>query len=149
MQEEKGTTEDEMVRLHHRIYGHEFEKAPGVGDGQGSLACCSPWGCKESNTTEQLNQLTDSSILVFFLHLCQVASIVFNSATLWTVAFQAPLSLGFSRQEYWSGLPCPSPVQSPRDRTSISYVFCIGKQALYHYNLGNPLFPHMFNFFLF
>ena len=51
-------TEDEMVGWHHQLYGHEFEKTPGVGDGQGSLACCSPWGCKELDTTEQLN-LTD------------------------------------------------------------------------------------------
>ena len=44
-----------MVGWHHRLYGHEFEQAPGVGDGQGSLVCCSPWGHKESDTTEQLN----------------------------------------------------------------------------------------------
>ena len=44
--------EDEMVGRHHRVDGHEFEKAPGVADGQGSLACCSPWGCKELDTTE-------------------------------------------------------------------------------------------------
>ena len=54
-QEEKGTTEDEMVGWHHQLYGHEFEHAPGVDDGQGGLACCSPWGCKESDTTERLN----------------------------------------------------------------------------------------------
>ena len=54
-QEEKGTTEDEMIGRHHRLDGHEFEQAPGVGDGQGCLACCSPWGCKESDTTERLN----------------------------------------------------------------------------------------------
>ena len=53
-QEEKGT-EDEMVGWHHWLNGHEFEQAPGVGDGQGSLACCSPWGHKESDITEQLN----------------------------------------------------------------------------------------------
>ena len=52
---EKGTTDDEMVGWHHRLYGREFEHAPGVGDGQGGLACCSPWGHKESDTTEQLN----------------------------------------------------------------------------------------------
>ena len=46
-------TEDEMVGWHHRLeQGHEFEQAPGVGNGQGSLAYCSPWGCKESDTTE-------------------------------------------------------------------------------------------------
>ena len=55
MQEEKGMTEDKVVGWHHQLDGHEFEQAPGIGEGQGSLACCSPWGCKESNTTEQLN----------------------------------------------------------------------------------------------
>ena len=54
-QEEKGTTEHEMVEWHHQLNGHEFEQALGVGDGQGSLVCCSPWGCKESDTTERLN----------------------------------------------------------------------------------------------
>ena len=53
--EEKGTTEDETVGWHHPLDGHEFEQAPGAGDGQGGLVCCSPWGCKESDTTEQLN----------------------------------------------------------------------------------------------
>ena len=53
--QEKQTTEDEMVGWHHRLNGHEFEQAVGIGDGQGSLACCSPWGCKESAMTEQLN----------------------------------------------------------------------------------------------
>ena len=47
-------TEDEMVGQHHQLNGHESEQALGVGDGQGSLACCSPWGCKESDMTEQL-----------------------------------------------------------------------------------------------
>ena len=51
-QEEKGMAEDEMVGWHHRLDGHEFEYTPRVGDGQGSLACCSPWGHKESDTTE-------------------------------------------------------------------------------------------------
>ena len=50
--EEKGATEDEMVGWHHWLDGHEFEQALGVGDGQGSLECCSPWGCKELDTTE-------------------------------------------------------------------------------------------------
>ena len=48
-------TEDEMVGWHHRLDGHEFEEALEVVDGQGSLECCSPWGCKELNMTEQLN----------------------------------------------------------------------------------------------
>ena len=53
--EEKGMTENEMVGWHHWLNGHEFEQALGVGDGQGGLACCSPWGCKELDTTERLN----------------------------------------------------------------------------------------------
>ena len=48
-------TEDEIVGWHHQLTGHKFEQAPGVGDGQGRLTCCSPWGLKESDTTEQLN----------------------------------------------------------------------------------------------
>jgi len=44
-----------MVRWHHHLNGHEFEQAPGGGEGQGSLVCCSPWGHKESDTTERLN----------------------------------------------------------------------------------------------
>jgi len=54
-QEEKGTTEDEMAGWHHRLDGHKFEWTPGVGDGQGGLACCDSWGRKELDTTEQLN----------------------------------------------------------------------------------------------
>ena len=56
--EEKRTTEDEMVGWHHRLSGQEFEQAAGVSDGQGSLAYCSPWSCKESDMTEWLNWTT-------------------------------------------------------------------------------------------
>ena len=48
-------TEDGMAGWHHRLNGHELEQAPGDGGGQGSLACCSPWGRKESEMTERLN----------------------------------------------------------------------------------------------
>ena len=54
-QEEKGTTEDKMAAWHHQIDGPEFEWTPRVGDGQGGLACCGSWSCKESDTTELLN----------------------------------------------------------------------------------------------
>ena len=53
--EEKGMTGDKIVGWHHQLNGHEFKQAPGDGEGQGSLACNSPWGCKELETTEQLN----------------------------------------------------------------------------------------------
>ena len=51
---DKGMAENEMVGWHHRLDRHEFEQTPGIGDGQGRLTCCSPWGCKESDMTEQL-----------------------------------------------------------------------------------------------
>ena len=51
----RGTTEDEMVGWHHQLVGHELEQAPGVGDGQGGLACCSSWGRRESDATERLS----------------------------------------------------------------------------------------------
>ena len=65
-QEEKGTTEDEMVELHHWLDGCEFEWTLGVGDGQGGLACCDSWGHKESDTTEQLNW-TEQFYLLFII----------------------------------------------------------------------------------
>ena len=52
----KGVAENEMVGWHHQLNGHEFKQALGVGDGQGSLTCCSPWGCKELVITEPLNK---------------------------------------------------------------------------------------------
>ena len=62
MQGKKGTTEDKMVRWHHWLDGHEFERTLGVGDGQGGLACCSSWGHKELDTTEWLNWTTYSKV---------------------------------------------------------------------------------------
>ena len=63
-QEEKGMTEDEMVGWHHQLDGHEFGWSPGVGVGQGSLACCNSWGCKGSDMTEWLNWTEDGSVIV-------------------------------------------------------------------------------------
>ena len=59
-----------MVGWHHRHDGHEFEQAPGVGDGQRSLACCSPWGCKESDTTERLNWTDWGVCMYMYTHTC-------------------------------------------------------------------------------
>ena len=75
-QEDKGTTEDEMVGWHHLLNGHEFEQTPGVGDRQGSLACCSPWGHKESDMTERLNWTSE-----LFTLYCN-----FNQSTKYTAA---------------------------------------------------------------
>ena len=65
-QEVKGTTEDEMVGWHHKLDGHGFGWTPGVGE-QGGLVCCSPWGCKESDTTEWLNW---TELIYTHMHAC-------------------------------------------------------------------------------
>ena len=67
-QEEKGMTEDEMVGWHHWLNGHDFEATLGDGEGQGSLACCSPWGCKELDTTENLNNNNIYKYRNIYLH---------------------------------------------------------------------------------
>ena len=117
----RGMTEDEVVGWHHQLDGHEFQQALGVGDGQGRLPCCSPWGCKESDMTEQLNW-TEGIFTFSFCgtanQLCRwiagfvicgcakLLSRVWLFVTPWSVARQAPLSMRFSRQKHWSGLPC-------------------------------------------
>ena len=83
-QEEKGMTEDEMVGWHHWLKRHEFEWAPGVGKGQGRLVCCSQWGCKDLDMTEQLNW-TDS-LLFFFLYVNFFSNLLFSFFTfLWLI----------------------------------------------------------------
>ena len=74
-QEEKGTTEDKMVGWHHRHNGHGFGWTLGI-DGQGGLACCSSWGCKESDMTEQLNWPVTQRIKEFLYHIRVVAGIL-------------------------------------------------------------------------
>ena len=69
-QEEKGMTEDEMVRWHHRVSGHGFGWTLGVGDGQGGLACCSSWGCKELDTTERVNWTELKILLNAIINVC-------------------------------------------------------------------------------
>ena len=88
-QEEKGTIENEMAGWHHWLNGHEFEWTPGVGDGQGGLACCDSWGHNESDRTERMNwtELNWTGLS----HLVMSDSLWFP----WTVAHQAPLSVGF------------------------------------------------------
>ena len=103
--QEKGLTEDETVELHHWLNGHEFEQTLGYSEGQGSLVCCSPWVHKELDMTEQVN----NNLCLW----CVSLSRVWLFATPQTIARQAPLSNGFSRKEYWSGLPCSPPESLP------------------------------------
>ena len=95
--EEKRTAEDEMVWWHHRLEWHEFEQAPGVGDGQGGLACCSPRGCKELDSTEwtDLNIIVKTTKLNFF-YMCPLPKYLSSqsntSVTLWRKPLPSPTS---------------------------------------------------------
>ena len=104
---EKGMTENEMIGWHHQLNGHEFEQALGVGDGQGGLACYSPWDRKELDTTEQLNWtcmclVSISLISAFF-------SIIFFSHFL-MVSFDLLLLFKVFSQPNW--MICSSPDMS-------------------------------------
>ena len=87
-QEEKGATEDEMVGWHCWLNGYEFEQTLRDSEGQGSLVYCSPWGCKESDTTEQLNNYWRwSHYLIFFPHFAHTK--LFNF--FWLLRFYSPI----------------------------------------------------------
>ena len=153
-QEEKGTTEEEIFGWHHRLDGHRFGWTSGVGDGQGVLTCCGSWDRKESDMAEQLNW-TELNAWKWKVK-AKSLSCVWLLATPWTAAYQTPLSMGFSRQEYWSGLPLPSPIHGWREFISFwcpwSYEYWIQYCALegdqwphvYHkmvqYDLKNDVF---------
>ena len=146
-QKEKSRLEDKMAGWHHRCNGLDLGQAPGYGEGQGGLPCCSPWGCKELDMTGRLNKCDSSSqpqlvrkgkllrvstrgsesidrsveswalslalVLVIAL-LALVTKLCLTPGIPYTAARQAPpLSMGYSRWEYWSGLPCPFPGDLP------------------------------------
>ena len=85
-QEEKGTTEDEMVGWHHRLDGHEFGWTPGVGDGQGGLVCCDSWGHKESDMTEP-----NTAGLCWFSSLTAETALVFENSLIFFITICALL----------------------------------------------------------
>ena len=95
MQEQKGTTEDEMVGWNHRLDGHELEQVLEVGDGQGSLVCCSPWGCKESDMTEWLNWTDGKSARPYFSRFIQLWNTV--NPVLFLSANKGPSSRHYDR----------------------------------------------------
>ena len=157
-QEEKGMTEDEIVGWHHQLNGHEFEQAPGIGDGQGSLACCSPRGCKESDMTEWLKWLIEQKHSSFQrrswfnhyhliqmtsgfkgcrpAHMCtQSLSPIWLFGTPWTVSLQAPLSPWVYPSKN-TGVGCYFLLGGsswPRDWTFIYCVSCICRWILWHW----------------
>ena len=114
-QEDKGTTEDEMAGWHHWLDGRKSELTPGVGDGQGGMACYNSWGRKSrtrlSDWTElnwristQVKEWLPSNYVCLCVLIC-----VWLFVTPWTEAYRAPLSMEFSRQENWGRLPLPPP----------------------------------------
>ena len=95
-QDKKGMTEDEIVGWYHRLNRHEFEQAPGDGDGQGGLACCSPWSHKESDTTERLDW-TDCRLPISYLKTFKRKETVWSKQWLikpWNMVHRAELDLG-------------------------------------------------------
>ena len=84
-QEEKWTTEDEMAGWHHLLNGHEFGWTPGIGDGQGGLMCCSWWGHKESDMTEQVNW-TEYSFLKYILSDIKLAILISYLLCAWHIS---------------------------------------------------------------
>ena len=128
---EKGTTEDEMVGWHHWLDGHEFEQALGVGDGQRSLVCYSPWVCKKLFMTEWLNWTEQWWWRWWLWCFCICILSHFSHAWLfvtpWTVAHQALLSMGIlpARILEWVAMPSSKGSSQSRDWTCISWVFCI------------------------
>ena len=120
-QVEKGTTEDEMVGWHHRIDDMSLSNLEELVMDREAW-CTSLYGVTKSQT--QLSDWTELMLSCFY-HVQLLA-------TLWMVALQAPLSMGFSRQEYWSGLPCfpPGDLPDPGIKIHVSYVSCIGREVL-------------------
>ena len=103
-QEEKGTTEEEMIGWHDQLNGYELEQAPGVGDGQGSLVCCSPWGCKESDMTKRLNWI-DWQILLSQCNICAYCSL--PPTVIWDLQ-PIGLLINLSRTQQMRTKPCLS-----------------------------------------
>ena len=89
-QEEKGTTEGEMAGWHHRLNGHGFWWIPGVGDGQGGLACCGSWGRKELDTTEWLNWTEEKVQTSKFHNLLDVKKLCNHAVTNYATALSNP-----------------------------------------------------------
>ena len=94
-------TEDEMVGWHHRRDGHEFEQAPGDGEGQGSLVCCSPWGRKESDMTERLNNSNTLASLMWGLEASQQCEDFFGMIVLQFVGHPPSSSVVQLMVELW------------------------------------------------
>ena len=134
-------TEDEMVEWHHRLNGHESEQTPGIGDAQGSLACCSPWGHKKSYMTEQLNwtDTIESEFSTFKLQNTLGWYFFFCFISLLYWGFMWDLTCLFSRMAFWRHLHLSQPlyVWSGHSRWPFSwslYISC-STSACFTYTL--------------
>ena len=124
-----------MIGWHHWLNGHEFEQALGVGDGQGSLACCSPWGCKKSDTTERLITFLGGNLNGHMLvSVCAV--LAWLCPILWDPMVCSPP--GFSvhgilqaKILQWVAMPSSRGSSQPRDQTQTSRIVgCATREAL-------------------
>ena len=117
--------EDEVVGWHHWLSGHEFELTLGDSEGQGSLARCSPWGCKESDITKRLNDKNPEQGQVQRT-LCAVCLVtcVWLLLIPWTAALQAsqPMRILQARIMEWVAMPSSQGSSQPRDRTQVFHV---------------------------
>jgi len=103
-QEEKGMTEDEMAGWHHWLYGRESEWTPGVGDGQGGMACCDSWGRKESDTTEQLNW-TEGGFTMLWYFFCATKWVNCMYTYIPSLLDPLPISPLYVTTEPWAEFP--------------------------------------------
>ena len=129
--QEKGTTEDEMVGWHPRLDAHEFVQSPGIGEGQRSLACCSPWGHKGSEMTEPLNW-TEYNVNA----MCMPAVLQLSPTLCDPMDCSPPGSSVHGILQAiileWVAISSPRGFCQPRDKTQVSCGSCIGRQVLYH-----------------
>ena len=105
-----------MVGWHHLLNGHEFEQDPGIGDGQGSLVCCSPWGCKESDMTEDWTELNKKNILLIHTSMWgnfKITVLKKPDRRRYTLVDSTYLTFSYKRQNY-------------RDRNLLSNCWGVG-----------------------
>ena len=137
-------TEDEMVGWHHWLSGHEFKQGLGVGDGQGSLVCCSPWDYKELDMTEQLNCL----LVYVCVHTKSVQSCpILCNSFLGSRLFCPWNSPGRHAGVGWVAMPCFRGSSRPRDPTGISYISCIVGKFFTSETQRKPMLAYMHTYF--
>ena len=121
-----------MVGWHHQLDGHEFEQAMGVGDEQGSLVCCSPWGCKELDTTNWLNWATVESNRHAFLSGKLYFNNTYNAEWLDGSVMQK-CDAYFSLFKFWGRGPCHIACGISSPTRDWSHTPCIGSQSVNHW----------------